>query len=35
MMLGKRYTRAHCNYTIAGLHKNVPRGLDCVTVNNV
>ena len=30
----KRYTRAHCNYTIAGLRKNVPLGLDCVTAEN-
>ena len=31
----KRYTRAHCKYTIAGLRKNVPHGLDCVTVDNI
>ena len=31
----KRYTQAHCNYTIAGRHKNIPQGLDCVTVENV
>ena len=31
----KRYTRAHCNYTIAGLRKNVPHGLDYVTVDNI
>ena len=31
----KCYTRAHCNYTIAGLRKNVPQGLDCVTADNI
>ena len=31
----KRYTRAHCNYTIGGLRRNVPQGLDRVTVDNI
>ena len=31
----KRYTRAHCNYTIGGLRRNVPQGLDHVTVDNI
>lgn len=31
----KRYTRAHCKYTIAGLCKNVPHGLNCVTTDNI
>ena len=31
----KRYTRAHCNYTIAGLRKNVPQGLESVSVENI
>ena len=31
----KRYTRAHCNYTIAGLRKNVPSALESVSVENI
>ena len=31
----KRYTRAYSNYTIAGLRRNVPDGLDTVTLENI
>ena len=31
----KRFTRHHCNYTIGSLRKNVPEGLDTVSVENV
>ena len=31
----KRYTRAYSNYTIAGLRKNVPDGLEVVTLDNL
>ena len=30
-----RFTRVHRNYTIAGLRKNVPEGLDYVTLENI
>jgi hypothetical protein len=31
----KRFTRSHCNYTIDSLRKNVPDGLDSVSVENI
>ena len=31
----KRYTRSHCNYSIASLRRNVPAGLDSVTEENI
>ena len=31
----KRYTRAYSNYTIAGLRRNVPDGLETVTLENI
>ena len=31
----KRFTRSHCNYTIGSLRKNVPEGLDSVSVENI
>lgn len=31
----KRYTRAYCNYNITGLRRNIPRGLDSVSVENI
>lgn len=31
----KRYTRAYSNYTIDGLRRNVPNGLDSVTLENI
>jgi transposase len=31
----KRYTRAHCNYTIQGLRRIIPKGLDSVTLENI
>ena len=31
----KCYTRAYLNYTIAGLRRNVPDGLDTVTLENI
>ena len=31
----KRYTHSHTNYTLNGLRKNVPDGLDSVTLENI
>ena len=31
----KRYTRAYTNYTIQGLRKTIPKGLDSVTLDNI
>ena len=31
----KRYTRAYSNYTIAGLQKNTPDGLEVITLENI
>ncbi len=31
----KRYTRAHCNYSIQSLRKNIPDAYDSVTLENI
>ena len=31
----KRHTRAYCNYNITGLRRNIPEGLDKVSVENI
>ena len=31
----KRYTRAHCDYTITSLRQNIPLGLDSVSAENI
>ena len=31
----KRYEQSHTNYTLAGLRKNVPDGLDSVSLTNI
>ena len=31
----KRYTRAHCDYTIVSLRQNIPLGLDSISVENI
>ena len=31
----KRRTRAYCNYNITGLRRNIPEGLDKVSVENI
>ena len=31
----KRYTRAHCNYSIDGLRNNIPQALDSISNENI
>ena len=31
----KRYTKAHCNYSIQSLRKNIPTSYDSVTLENI
>ena len=31
----KRYTKAHCKYSIGSLHKNIPLSIESITTENI